>query len=74
MFYYIDQPHTPSFPIGLVKTKSDFVRSVETDLGRWKLVAAVISIDAYPSLAFSELTCHLEDTWTSVFCLHCTVW
>ena len=41
MFYYIDQPHTPSFPIGLVKTKSDFVRSVETDLGRWKLVAAV---------------------------------
>ena len=35
MFYYIDQPHTPSFPIGLVKTVSDvIVRSVETGLGR----------------------------------------
>ena len=35
MFYYIDQPHTPSFPTELVKTKSDFaVRSVETGLGR----------------------------------------
>ena len=31
----MDQLHTPSFPIGLVKTKSDFVvRSVETGLGR----------------------------------------
>ena len=31
MFYYIVQPWTPSFPIGLVKTKSSFVvRSVET--------------------------------------------
>ena len=36
MFYYIDQACTPSFPIGLVKTESDFiVRSVETGLGRW---------------------------------------
>ena len=26
MFYYIDQPHTPSFPIGLVRTESDFDR------------------------------------------------
>ena len=35
IFYYINQPHTPSFSIGLVKTKSDFiVRSVETGLGR----------------------------------------
>ena len=35
MFYYIDQPCTPSFSIGLVKTESDFiVRSVETGLGR----------------------------------------
>ena len=34
MFYYIDQPHNPSFPTGLVKTKSDFiVRTVETGLG-----------------------------------------
>ena len=54
MFYYIDQPHTQSFPIVMVKTKSDFiVRSVETDLARWKLVVAVISADAYPFLAFS---------------------
>ena len=25
MFYYIDQAHTPSFPIGLVKIKSDLL-------------------------------------------------
>ena len=31
----IDQLHNPSFPIGLVKTKSDFiVRSVDTGLER----------------------------------------
>ena len=48
MFYYIDQPHTPSFPIVLVKTESDFiVRSVETGLGKWTLIVAVISVDAY---------------------------
>ena len=35
MFYYIDQPRNQSFPIGLFKSKSDFiVRSVETDLER----------------------------------------
>ena len=72
MFYYIDQPRTPSFPVGLVKTKSDFiVRSVETGLGRRILVVAVISVDAYPFLAFSDLTCHLEDTGIGVFWLHC---
>ena len=33
--YYIDQLHTPSFPIDLVKTESGFVvRSVETGSGR----------------------------------------
>ena len=64
MFYYIDWPCTPSFRIGLVKTKSDFiVRSVETVL---------ISVYAYPFLAFSDLTCHLEDTGIGVFWLHCT--
>ena len=48
MFYYIDQPRTPSFPIGLVKIESDFiVRSVDTGLGRSTLVVAVISVDAY---------------------------
>ena len=25
MFYYVDQPHTQSFPIGLVKSESDFI-------------------------------------------------
>ena len=35
IFCYIDQPRIQSFPIGLVKTESDFTgRSVETDLGR----------------------------------------
>ena len=48
MFYYIDQLRTPLFPIGLVKIESDFiVRSVETGLGKWTLVVAVISVDAY---------------------------
>ena len=72
MFHYIDQPRTPPFPIGLVKTTSDFnVRSVETGLGRSTLVVAMISVDAYPFLAFSDLTCHLEDTGIRVFWLHC---
>ena len=45
--FYINQLHTQSFPIGLVKTKSGFiVRSVETSLGRLMLVLAVISVDA----------------------------
>ena len=62
MFYYIDQSCTPYFPNWLVKAKSDFVRSVETDLGKWTLVVAVFRVDAYPSMVFSDMTCHLEDT------------
>ena len=70
--FYIKQIRTPSFPIGLVETESGFiVRSVETGLGRWALVVAVISVDAYPFLAFSDLTCHLKDTEKGVFWLHC---
>ena len=66
--YYIDLPCTPSFPSGLVKTECEFiVRSVETCLGRWMLVVAVTSVDAYPFLAFSDLTCHHEDKRTGVF-------
>ena len=73
--FYIDKLRTPSFPIGLVKTESDFiVRSVQTGLGRWTLVVALISFDAYPFLAFSDLTCHLEDTGIGVFWLHCAAW
>ena len=46
----------PSFPIVLVKTESDFIfRSVETGLGRLTLMVAVVSVDAYPFLAFSDL-------------------
>ena len=45
--FYIDQLRTPSFTIGLVKIGSGFiVGSVETGLGRWTLVVAVISDDA----------------------------
>ena len=70
--FYIDQLCTPPFRIGLVKTESGFiVRSADTGLGRLTLVVAVISVDAYPFLAFSDLTCHLEDTGISVFWLHC---
>ena len=67
----MDQLHTPTFPIGLVKTECGFiVRSFETGLGRWTLVVSVIIVDAYPFLAFSDLTCDLEDTGTGVFWLH----
>ena len=70
--FYIDQLRTPSFPIGLVKTESGFIaRSVETDLGIWMLVVAVISVYVYPFFAFSDLTCHPEDTGIGVFWLHC---
>ena len=70
--FYIDQLRTPSFPIGLVKTESGFiVRSVETGLGRWTLAVAVISVDAYPILALSDLMYHLEDIGIGVFELHC---
>ena len=72
MFYYVDQLCTPSLPIGFIKTKSNFiVRQVETGLGRRTLVVAVISVDAYSFLVFSDLTCHLEDTGIGVFWFHC---
>ena len=72
MFYYINQPSTPSFPTGLVKTESDFiVRSVETGLGRSRLVVAAISADANTFLAFSDMTCHLVHTETGVFVALC---
>ena len=75
MFYYIEQLCTPSFPVEFVKTKSDFiVGSVETGLNKWTLVVAVIGVDAYPFLALSDLTCHLEDTGIGVFWLHCATW
>ena len=35
------------------------------------LVVVVISVDAYPFLAFSDLTCHHEATGIVVFWLHC---
>ena len=54
MSYYIGQPCTPSFHIGLVKSESDFVRSVETGLGRWMLVVAVISVNAYLFFLLSQ--------------------
>ena len=75
MFYYIDQPRTPSFPIGLVKTNSDFiVRLNETGLGRWTLMVAVVNVDACPFLTFSGLTWHVEDTEIGVLWLRCAAW
>ena len=35
-------------------------------------MVAVISVDAYLFLAFSDLSCHLPDTGSGVFWLHCT--
>ena len=54
--------------------QSDFIGSVETGLGKWTLVVAVISVDTYPVLAFSDLTSHLEDTRLDVFWLYCAAW
>ena len=34
-------------------------------------MVAVISVGAYPLLAFSDLTCHLEGKGIGVFWLHC---
>ena len=34
-------------------------------------MVAVISVDAYPFLVFSDLTCCLEDTGIGVLWLHC---
>ena len=49
VMFYINQLHTPSFPIELVKTESGCIcRSSETGYGRWTLLVAVISFDAYP--------------------------
>ena len=68
MIYYIDWPRTPSFLSGLVKTKSDFVfRLVKADLETLTLVLAMISVDFYPFLAFSNLNCHPKDTEICVF-------
>ena len=69
--FNIDQFCTLSFPIALVKTESGFIaKSVEIGLGRWALVVAVISVNAYPYLAFSDLTCHLKDRGIGVFWLY----
>ena len=69
MFYCINQPCTPCFPTGLIKTEFDFiVKSVKIGLGRSMLEVAVISADAYRFLAFSELMCHREDTGIGVHC------
>ena len=37
------------------------------------MVVAMISIDAYPFLASSNLTCHLEDTAIGVSWFQCRV-
>ena len=73
--FYIDQLRNLSFPIGLVKTESGFiVRSAEVGSRRWVLVVAVISVDAYPFLTFSDLTCHLQYMEIGFLCLHCAAW
>ena len=51
--FYIDQLCTSSFPIVLVKTEL----AVQTGS----------TVDAYPSLFFSDQTCHLKDTGIGVF-------
>ena len=71
MFCYINQLCTLSFSIELVKTISVFiVGSFETGLEKLTLAVAAISVDVYHFLAFSVLTCYLEDTRTDVLRLH----
>ena len=75
MFYHNDQPCTPSFPIELVKTESDFIiefESAEIDLERWMLLVAIISVEAYHFLGFSDLAYHPEDMGIGVFWLYWT--
>ena len=31
----------------------------------------MIGVDVYPFLAFSDLTCHIEDKGIGVFTIHC---
>ena len=38
------------------------------------LVVVVISVDAYHFLAFSNLTCCLEDAGIGAFWVHCAAW
>ena len=38
------------------------------------LALAVIGVDAYAFLVFSDLTYHLEDMGVGVFWLHCAAW
>ena len=48
---------------------SSIVRSVETDLGTRILEVAVISVNTYLFLVFSDLICLIEDTGIGVFWL-----
>ena len=75
MPYEVDVLHRPAlhpiFSYWLVKTEFGFiVRSVETGLGRWTVVVAMVSVDAYAFLVFSNL----EDMGIDVFWLHCASW
>ena len=51
--------------------KNKSIRSVETNLERLTLVVAENSADACHFFAFSDLTCHIDDTGIAVFWLHC---
>ena len=42
--------------------------------GRWMLAVAEFNADAFPFSAFSDLACHLEDTWIGVLEIHCASW
>ena len=65
-------PHL--FLLGWLKLNLALLLDQLTGLRRWTLAVAVISVDAYPFLAFSDLACHLEDTGIGFFWLHCATW
>ena len=47
--------------------------SVETDLRGWTLVIAVINVDVYSFLTYTDMICHLEDAGTGIFSLRLLV-
>ena len=72
--FYIDQLCTPSFPILLGWLKLNLALLLDhLRLAREMNAcgSCVISVDTYPCLDFSDLTCHLEDTGIGAFWLHC---
>ena len=69
MFYYIDHPWTPSFTIGLVESESELLISWDC-MREMNRCCCDSSEQFWCFLAFSDLTCHLQDTGLGFFACH----